>query len=120
MAAGLNTAGKNLLLDSGITGFAYASLHSGDPSTNGANELSGGSPAYSREGITWGSAASGVKSNTNAQVFDIPAGSTVAYVGYWSASSGGTFYGSRAVTQETFTGQGTYTIAIGDIDEGVA
>jgi hypothetical protein len=52
--------------------------------------------------------------------FDVPAGSTVAEVGYWSAVSGGTFYGSRAVTSESFTGQGTYTIAIGDIDESAA
>lgn len=119
MAAGLNTAGKNLMLDSGFAP-AYASLHSADPSTGGSNELTGGSPAYARKSITWGAASSGTRSNTDAQVFDVPAGSTVAYVGYWSASSGGTFYGSRAVTSESFTGQGTYTIAIGDIDESVA
>lgn len=118
--AGLNTTGRNLALDSGIGGFAYASLHSANASTNGANELTGGSPAYARKAITWGAAASGTKSNTVACAFDVPAGSTVAEVGYWSAVSGGTFYGSRAVTNESFVGQGTYTIAIGDIDESAA
>jgi hypothetical protein len=118
--AGLNTTGRNLALDSGIGGFAYASLHSGDASTNGANELTGGSPAYARVAITWGSAASGTKSNTSDIEFNVPAGSTVAEVGYWSAPSGGTFYGSRAVTNESFVGQGTYTISSGDIDESAA
>ena len=118
--AGLNTTGRNLALDSGISGFAYASLHSADASTNGANELTGGSPAYARKAITWGAAAAGVKSNTVACAFDVPPGSTVSEVGYWSALSGGTFYGSRDVTNESFTGQGTYTIAIGDIDESAA
>jgi len=119
--AGLSTAGKNLMLDSGISGFAYASLHSADPGASGTSELTGGSPVYARKAITWASAGSGSKkSTTTPQAFDVPAGSTVAYVGYWSAVSGGTFYGSRAVTTETYSGQGTYTIAAGDITESVA
>lgn len=119
--AGLVTAGKNLLLDSGIGAVAYISLHSADPGTGGTSELTGGSPAYARKSITWGSASGGTKSNTNSLVFDVPAGSTVAYVGYWSAVTTGTFYGSRAVTtSESYAGQGTYTIAIGDLDESVA
>jgi hypothetical protein len=118
--AGLSTAGRNLMLDSGISGFAFASLHSANAGAGGANELTGGSPAYARKAVTWASAASGTKSSSNAQVFDVPAGSTVAEVGYWSLASGGTFYGSRAVTSESFAGQGTYTVASGDIDESVA
>lgn len=114
--AGLTTEGRNLMLDSGFAP-GYASLHSADAGATGDNELSGGSPAYARKAITWGSAASGTRSSTNSQVFDVPAGSTVAEVGYWSAPSGGTFYGSRAVTSESYTGQGTYTVAVGDIDE---
>ena len=119
--AGLVTAGKNLLLDSGIGAFAYMSLHSADPGATGTSELTGGSPAYARKAISWAAAASSTKSNSADITFDVPAGSTVAYIGYWSAVSSGTFYGSRAVTtSESYTGQGTYTIATGDLDETVA
>jgi hypothetical protein len=116
--AGLTTAGRNLMLDSGFAP-AYASIHSADPGAAGDNELSGGSPAYARKALSWAAASSGTRSNSADVVADIPPGSTVAYVGYWSASSGGTFYGSRAVSSESFTGQGTYTIAAGGIDESV-
>lgn len=119
--AGLVTAGKNLLLDSGIGAFGYLSLHSADPGLTGTSELTGGSPAYARQSITWAAAASGTKSNGADITFQVPAGSTVSHVGYWSAASGGTFYGSRAVTEpESFSGQGTYTIATNDLDETVA
>lgn len=117
--AGLSTAGRNLMLDSGFAP-AYASLHSADAGSGGANELAGGTPAYARQPITWGSADAGVRSVPDEVVFDVPPGSTVAEVGYWSDPTGGTFYGSRAVPEESYTGQGTYTIAAGDIDEGVA
>jgi hypothetical protein len=40
--------------------------------------------------------------------FDVPAGATVAYVGYWAA--GPTWLGSDQVTSETYAGQGTYTL----------
>ena len=43
------------------------------------------------------------------------------YLGYWSASTAGTFYGSRILdTAQTYTSQGTYTLAIGAIAESVA
>lgn len=117
--AGLSVEGRNLMLDSGFAP-AYASLHSADAGASGDNELLGGSPAYARVALAWGSAASGVRSTSAPVVFDVPAAATIVEVGYWSAPTGGTFYGSRAVTQEDFAGQGTYTIAAGDIDEGVA
>lgn len=117
--AGLSVEGRNLMLDSGFAP-AYASLHSADAGAAGDNELSGGSPAYARKALTWGGASSGVRSTTGPVAFDVPSGASIVEVGYWSDPTGGTFYGSRAVTQEDFAGQGTYTIAAGDIDEGVA
>ena len=119
MAAGLNTAGRNLMLDSGIAGFGFLSLHSADPGATGVNELTGGAPAYARKAITWAAAGSGSRASSNTQAFDVPASSTVAFVGYWSLATGGVFYGSRAVTSEAFVGQGTYTVASG-ITESVA
>jgi hypothetical protein len=95
----------------------YLSLHDGDPSTSGANELTGGSPAYARKSVTWNSASSGQATSSNQPVFDVGAGKTVAYVGFWSASSGGTFYGYAAVTSESYSAQGTYTVPQVVLDE---
>ena len=43
----LSNAGKDALLEGLASVAGYASLHTGDPSTTGANEVSGGS--YARE-----------------------------------------------------------------------
>lgn len=88
----LTDAGRNAGLDGLAAVAGFASLHSGDPSTTGANELSGGSPAYARKAVTWAASATGQKSNSAGLTFDVPA-STVAYIGLWSALSAGTFYG---------------------------
>lgn len=91
---------------------AYGSLHTGDPSTTGANEVSGGSPAYARKALTWNSVGSdGVVELSADVVFDVPASTTVAYVGLFSASTAGTFIGSMAVSpNETFGAQGQFTL----------
>jgi hypothetical protein len=106
---------KHAMLDHLATLAVWASLHSADPSTTGANELSGGSPAYARKAITWNAAAAGALDNNANPVFDVPAGVTVAWAGLWSASSAGTFYGSADVTDEAFAAQGTYTLTDFDI-----
>lgn len=114
--AGLVAAGLNPML-SGLAGVAtYVSLHTADPGATGTSEATGGSPAYARKAITWTAPASGAMSNNGALVFDVPAG-TYTHIGYWSAVSAGTYYGSRACTSQTFSGQGTYIIASGDLDE---
>lgn len=79
-------------------------------------ELAGGSPAYARKAITWSAAALGTMDSSNAPVFDVQAGDIVDYVGFYSASSGGTLYAIDQVTQETFGGQGTYTLTDADLD----
>lgn len=104
----LSTIGKNVLLD-GLTA-VYASLHSGSPGTNGANELTGGSPAYARKELTMGAASGGVRSASNQPTFDIPAGETVAHVGFWDAATAGNFLGSHDVTDEVYGSQGQYTL----------
>lgn len=115
MASVLSPNGKNAMLDA-LAGLAvFASLHTGDPGTTGANEVSGGSPAYARKAITWNAAAAGALDNNANPVFDVPGSTTVSYVGLWSAASGGTFYGHFDVTDEVFAGQGTYTLTDGDI-----
>jgi hypothetical protein len=115
VAGALYNPAKNAMLDQLGTLAVFASLHTADPTSAGTSEVSGGSPAYARKAVTWAAAASGSKATSNSPVFDVPAGTTVACVGLWSAASGGTFYGSFDVTDEVFAGQGTYTLTSGTL-----
>lgn len=111
----LVNAAKNAMLDELATVAVFVSLHTADPGTTGTNEVTGGSPAYARKAITWNAASAGALDSSNAPVFDVPAGTTITHVGLWSASSGGTFYGSFDITDETFGAQGTYTLSDADV-----
>jgi hypothetical protein len=73
----------------------YLSLHSGDTSTTGANEFTGG--GYARQAIVFGSASGGVIASNASQT--VPnAGSTAAtYVGIWTAATAGTFMAGAAM-----------------------
>lgn len=110
----LNDTAKNLMLDALAAAAIYVSLHTADPGATGTSEATGGSPAYARKSITWGAAATGSVAASNQPVFDVPAG-TYTHVGFWSAVTAGTFYGSGDITDETFAGQGTYTITAATI-----
>jgi hypothetical protein len=80
-------------LDESIaTGAKFGSLHTAY-SASGANELTGGTPAYARKAATWAAAASRAKATSGAIVFDVPASSTVRWVGFWDAVTAGTFLG---------------------------
>lgn len=114
MASVLTDAAKHVMLNQLATVAVFASMHTGDPGTSGANEASGGSPAYARKAITWNAAASGNLDNNANPVFDVPAG-TYSYVGLWSAVSGGTYYGHFDIVDEVFAGQGTYTLSDADV-----
>jgi len=119
--AGIVAAGANRMLDGLTGGVAFVSLHTADPGASGTSEVSGGSPAYARKAITWTAASASATSNSAQIVFDVPTSTTIRYLGYWSASTSGTFYGSRILdTAQTFSSQGTYTLAIGAISESVA
>lgn len=108
----LNDAAKNAMLNQLGTLITHASLHTADPGTNGANEVSGGS--YARQAITWNAAASASLDNNANPVFPVPAATTVTHIGFWSALTNGTFYGSADITDEVFAGAGTYTAT--DVD----
>ena len=113
---GYSDVGKDLMLDALGAVAVFVSLHDGAPGDNGANEISGGSPAYIRKAITWNASSGGSLDSSNAPELPVAAGTTVAYVGFWSAESGGTFYGFADVTDEVFAGQGTYTVTDADLD----
>lgn len=106
----VSTAGRNAMLNHFASLVTHVSLHNGDPGDTGANEISGGSPAYARKAITWAAASGGALDSSSAPVFDVPASVTVSRVGMWGAVTGGTFYGFGVITNETFGSQGTYTL----------
>lgn len=110
----LNNNAKHVMLDHLATLAVYASLHTADPGATGTSEVSGGSPAYARKAITWNAAAAGALDNNANPVFDVPLTTTVAWVGFWSAVTAGTFYGSADLTDEVFALQGTYTLSDAD------
>lgn len=83
----------------------------------GLVELSGGAPAYARKAIAFNAAAAGsIDDSTNGATLDIPAGAAVDFLGLFSALTAGTAFVVQPVTQETFTGQGTYTVSDADLD----
>jgi len=92
------------------------SLHSDDPGVTGDNELSGGSPSYERvsPGFNAGSSSSTTYiANASTMTFNVPAGSTVKYLGYWDSS--GNFMAKHLLpSTETFTGQGEYVVSDGN------
>jgi hypothetical protein len=116
--AGLVDNGKNALLNGLTASVAYTSLHTADPGLSGSAEVTGG--AYTREDVSWAAAASASVSTSASIVFDVPGSTTIDHLGYWSASTAGTFFGSRALdTAQTYATAGTYTIAIGNITESI-
>lgn len=84
----LNTVGQNEALKSGTGGgvsgaITHIGVATADPGTStnaNAVEATGGTPAYARQAITWGTAASGQLSNTNALTFDVPAGTYLGFL----------------------------------------
>lgn len=93
----LVNAAKAVMLDALGVVADFASLHTAYPGATGTNEVSGGSPAYARKAITWNATASGNLDNNANPAFDVPASTTVPWVGYWSDVTAGTFYGSSAM-----------------------
>jgi len=84
--------GKNSACDGIAAVTAYIGLHS-SLSDTGASEVSGGSPAYARQAVTWATSSGGQKANSSSLTFNVPGSTTVVAFGMWSASTAGTFYG---------------------------
>lgn len=87
----------------------YISLHTGDPLTTGAVEVSGG--GYARKQATWGTVTNGSVTATAAVVLTVPAGITIKYWGLWDAVTAGNFYyGGQLTADESFGSAGTYSL----------
>lgn len=100
----LTNLSKETAADAIIALGTYISLHTADPSTTGANEATGGSPAYARQATTWSADTTddGVRAGTEVTI-DAPAG-TYTHFGLWSASTSGTFVGGGALSSSVTLG----------------
>ena len=102
---------NNALLDVGANAMAavatHLALHTANPEPSGANTASS-----ARVAAGWTLASgNGDLTTTNKAFTGGAANGACTYVGFWSASSGGTFYGSVALTgDQTFNSAGEYTI----------
>jgi len=76
----------------------YLSLHTADPGTTGANEVSGGS--YARQPITFAAASGGSQSSSDAQSFTgMPAETSgCPYFGVQTALTAGTYVAGGATS----------------------
>jgi hypothetical protein len=90
----LTTAAKNAALDALLP--VDVSLHTAY-SSSGANEVTGGSPAYARRAITFSAASSGTKSSSSTPTFDVPASTEVRFLGLWGLGSPSQFLGMFAL-----------------------
>ncbi len=82
------------------TGY-YLSLHTGNPGTTGATEVTGGT--YARQPITFGAPAAGSQASSGASAAQSFTGMPVEaggcpYFGIWTALSGGTYLGGGSTT----------------------
>lgn len=84
------------------------------------SEVTGGSPAYARQAVTWTAPSGGLIRPSADLTFNIPAGGVVDEWRGFSAASGGTDYGGEVLTEEVYGGQGTYilesTLTAYDVD----
>jgi hypothetical protein len=85
----------------------HAAIHTATPNSSGSNPA-----ASARQTIDWATPSGGDLSLDAALDFTGGAASGAAtHVGFWSASSGGTFYGYLALTgDQTFNDDGEYRI----------
>lgn len=95
---GLLNAGAALAFNSGfVSGNRYISLHSSDPGTTGANELSGSN--YARLALSASDFDSDGQTNSK-DAFNEPSAnwSTPTHAGMWSAATNGTLYATWAIS----------------------
>jgi len=106
-----------LFRNTSLAGVAYASLHSDDPGTTGANELSGNGYG-TRPLVSFGVADA--KSISNDAACETPQASgnwaAATYMGLWTAATEGTFiWGKQLTTPRTVLSGKKFIWAVGGI-----
>lgn len=89
------------------TAAAYAAIHTAQPDAAGSNQSTAG-----RQAITWVTAANGdMVATVDLSFTGGASGGPATHVGFWSASTGGTFYGWLPLTgDQVFNAAGEYTL----------
>lgn len=107
MVVGLQNAALNPMAQALADLLDFGSLHTAEPNASGSNESTAG-----RQGLAWDAPANGDISLTGTENFTGGAASgPCTHMGFWSASSAGTFYGAYAITgDQTFNAAGEYSI----------
>lgn len=107
MAAGLNDTILNIGATAMQGAATHASIHTATPDGTGSNESTA-----ARQAITWVTASGGDMVATADLAFTGGTASGDAlYVGLWSASTAGTFYGYFPLTgDQAFNAAGEYTL----------
>lgn len=100
----LQTAVLNAANDAATAIMAWAAVHS--------DATSGSQTSTTRIAVTWGSSASAVSTSAGVPLaFTGTPGAAATHLGLWSASTAGTFRGSRALTgDQTFNAAGNYSV----------
>jgi len=98
--AGLSPAGETAIL-AALTGTVYVSLHTADPGTAGASEISGN--GYARQGpVVFSNSGSEPTVASNTAIITYPAATapwgTPTFFGIWTAATAGTYNGSGPIT----------------------
>lgn len=93
------------------TNAPYAALYTTVPGAAAGTEPSGGSPAYARKAAAWSGAGSGNTNSATIPSFDVPSGANIQGAGFHSAVTAGNYMDGGAVTAQSFSSQGQYTLA---------
>ena len=92
----------------------YLAGFTADPGTGGnaTGEVTGGSPAYGRVALGWSTSSGGAGVVNGSGTLNIPASTTVSYVGVCASNVAGTndVKDNVAITPQTFASQGTLAI----------
>lgn len=99
---------KQILANAYTAEAASGSLHTADPGTTGASEVTGGSPAYARKALAWTAGTTGT--GTSSATFDVPAGVTVTHTGIWNAATTPVYRDKADIVDQAFASQGTLTV----------
>ena len=98
------------------TAYLNAIADNGNPITHiglvdeTGTEITGGDPAYARQPVSFTAASDGDINLAADLTFDIPASTTVGGWRGYSALTDGTDFGGQSLTNESFAGQGEYTL----------
>ena len=101
----MNAGYLNSLANHGSTLITHIGLFN-----SAGDEITGGTPAYARQAVTWTNPVGGLIRPTADLLFNIPAGANVASWQCFNAVTAGTSFGGAALLAESYASQGEYKL----------